>query len=96
MNFLETEDVVKQYANHLALDKVSIQVPEGKVLRLIRAERSRQNHTDPYHQPHHGPRQRPVRFNGREFQPEDIYQIGYLPEERGLYKKRRSVNKPST
>ena len=29
MNFLETEDVVKQYANHLALDKVSIQVPEG-------------------------------------------------------------------
>ena len=28
MNFLETEDVVKQYANHLALDKVSIQVPE--------------------------------------------------------------------
>ena len=28
-----------------------------------------------------------VRFNGREFQPEDIYQIGYLPEERGLYKK---------
>lgn len=33
-DFLETEDVVKQYANHLALDKVSIQVPEGKVLRL--------------------------------------------------------------
>lgn len=33
MNFLETEDVVKQYANHLALDKVSIQVPEGKVDR---------------------------------------------------------------
>ena len=30
MNFLETEDVVKQYANHLALNKVSIQVPEGK------------------------------------------------------------------
>lgn len=59
MNFLETEDVVKQYANHLALDKVSIQVPEGKVFGLLGPNRSRQNHTDPYHQPHHGPRQRP-------------------------------------
>ena len=35
MNFLETEDVVKQYANHLALNKVSIQVPEGKVFGLL-------------------------------------------------------------
>ena len=29
MNFLETENVVKQYAGHLALNKVSIQVPQG-------------------------------------------------------------------
>ena len=35
MNFLEAENVVKQYANHLALDKVSIQVPEGKVFGLL-------------------------------------------------------------
>ena len=35
MFFLETENVVKQYANHLALDKVCIQVPEGKVFGLI-------------------------------------------------------------
>ena len=28
-----------------------------------------------------------VRFNGHESSPEDIYQIGYLPEERGLYKR---------
>ena len=35
MNFLETEDVVKQYANHLALDKVSIQVPEGQIFGLL-------------------------------------------------------------
>ena len=31
---LETQDVVKQYAHHLALDKVSIQVPEGKIFAL--------------------------------------------------------------
>ena len=35
MNFLETENVVKQYANHLALDGVSIQVPEGKIFGLL-------------------------------------------------------------
>ena len=35
MNFLETEDVVKQYANHLALNKVNIQVPEGKIFGLL-------------------------------------------------------------
>ena len=32
---LETQDVVKQYANHLALDKVSVQVPEGKIFGLL-------------------------------------------------------------
>ncbi len=31
MNFLETENVVKQYAGHLALNKVSIQVPQGTI-----------------------------------------------------------------
>ena len=58
MNFLETEDVVKQYANHLALDKVSIQVPEGKVFGLLGPNGAGKT----YHQPHHGPRQRPCPF----------------------------------
>ena len=35
MYFLETEDVVKQYANHLALNKVSIQVPKGEIFGLL-------------------------------------------------------------
>ena len=58
MNFLETEDVVKQYANHLASTRLVSKFPRES-LRVIRAERSRQDHTDPYHQPHHGPRQWP-------------------------------------
>lgn len=32
---LETQEVVKQYANHLALDHVSIQVPEGQIFGLL-------------------------------------------------------------
>ena len=35
MNFLETENVVKQYAGHLALNKVSIQVPQGTIFGLL-------------------------------------------------------------
>ena len=64
MNFLETENVVKQYAGHLALNKVSIQVPQGTIFGLL------------------GPN-----GAGKTTLIRNIYQIGYLPEERGLYKK---------
>ena len=87
MNFLETEDVVKQYANHLALDKVSIQVPEGKVFGLLGPNGAGKTTLIRIINRITAPDSGLVRFNGREFQPEDIYQIGYLPEERGLYKK---------
>ena len=84
MNFLETEDVVKQYANHLALDKVSIQVPEGKVFGLLGPNGAGKTTLIRIINRITAPDSGLVRFNGREFQPEDIYQIGYLPEERGL------------
>ena len=35
MNLLETHHVVKKYANHLALDKVSIGVPKGEIFGLL-------------------------------------------------------------
>ncbi|MDR1782941.1 MAG: ABC transporter ATP-binding protein, partial [Dysgonamonadaceae bacterium] len=35
MNFIETKEVVKQFDAHLALDKVSIAVPEGKIFGLL-------------------------------------------------------------
>ena len=85
MNFLETEDVVKQYANHLALDKVSIQVPEGKVFGLLGPNGAGKTTLIRIINRITAPDSGLVRFNGREFQPEDIYQIGYLPEELGLY-----------
>ena len=87
MNFLETEDVVKQYANHLALNKVSIQVPEGKVFGLLGPNGAGKTTLIRIINRITAPDSGLVRFNGRESQPEDIYQIGYLPEERGLYKK---------
>ncbi len=87
MNFLETENVVKQYASHLALNKVSIQVPEGKVFGLLGPNGAGKTTLIRIINRITAPDSGLVRFNGREFQPEDIYHIGYLPEERGLYKK---------
>jgi len=91
--------VVKQYANHLALDKVSIQVPEGKVFGLLGPNGAGKTTLIRIINRITAPDSGLVRFNGREFQPEDIYQIGYLPEERGLYKKMKvgeQANLPST
>lgn len=87
MNFLETEDVIKQYANHLALNKVSIQVPEGKIFGLLGPNGAGKTTLLRIINRITAPDSGIVRFNGRESRPEDIYQIGYLPEERGLYKK---------
>lgn len=87
MNFLETEDVVKQYANHLALNKVSIQVPEGQIFGLLGPNGAGKTTLIRIINRITAPDSGIVRFNGRESQPDDIYQVGYLPEERGLYKK---------
>ena len=84
MNFLETENVVKQYAGHLALNKVSIQVPQGTIFGLLGPNGAGKTTLIRIIT---APDSGIVRFNGHESSPEDIYQIGYLPEERGLYKK---------
>lgn len=84
---METENVVKQYADHLALDKVSIRVPEGKIFGLLGPNGAGKTTLIRIINRITAPDSGLVRFNGHESRPEDIYQIGYLPEERGLYKK---------
>jgi ABC-2 type transport system ATP-binding protein len=87
MEFLETHDVVKQYANHLALNKVSIQVPEGKVFGLLGPNGAGKTTLIRIINRITAPDSGSVYFDGRLSEPNDIYQIGYMPEERGLYKK---------
>lgn len=87
MNFLETEAVVKQYAGHLALNKVSIQVPAGKIFGLLGPNGAGKTTLIRIINRITAPDSGDVRFNGTLSRPEDIYRIGYLPEERGLYKK---------
>lgn len=87
MNFLETEDVVKQYSGHLALNKVSIQVAKGKVFGLLGPNGAGKTTLIRIINRITAPDSGVVRFDGRLSLPEDIYRIGYMPEERGLYKK---------
>ena len=87
MYFLETKDIVKQYAGHRALDKVSIQVSEGKIFGLLGPNGAGKTTLIRIINQITAPDSGEVIFKGRHNIPDDIYNIGYLPEERGLYKK---------
>lgn len=87
MYFLEARDVIKQYANHRALDQVSIQVPQGKIFGLLGPNGAGKTTLIRIINRITAPDSGTILFKGRESMAEDIYRIGYLPEERGLYKK---------
>lgn len=85
--YLETNDVVKQYANHLALNKVSIQVPRGSIYGLLGPNGAGKTTLIRIITRITAPDSGEVYINGQASKSEDVYRIGYLPEERGLYKK---------
>ena len=85
--FLEARDVVKRYAHHLALDEVSIQVPRGQIFGLLGPNGAGKTTLIRIINRITAPDSGEVRFDGHPSCPEDVYHIGYLPEERGLYKK---------
>lgn len=87
MYYLQTQDVVKQYASHLALDGVSIDVPRGSVFGLLGPNGAGKTTLIRIITRITAPDSGRVIFNGRPLEKEDVYKIGYLPEERGLYKK---------
>lgn len=85
--FLEAHNVVKRYAHHLALDEVSIQVPRGQIFGLLGPNGAGKTTLIRIINRITAPDSGEVRFDGHPSCPEDVYHIGYLPEERGLYKK---------
>ena len=87
MIFLETKEVVKQYSGHLALDKVSIQVPEKKVFGLLGPNGAGKTTLIRIINRITAPDSGEVFFKNRPLGKNDVYNMGYLPEERGLYKK---------
>lgn len=85
--FLEASHVVKQYASHTALNDVSIHVPKGKVFGLLGPNGAGKTTLIRIINRITAPDNGEIYFDGHPFQPEDVMRIGYLPEERGLYKK---------
>ena len=87
MNVLEVENVVKQYAGHLALDGVSLQVPENSIYGLLGPNGAGKTTLIRIINCITAPDSGQVRLNGKALTPAEVAKIGYLPEERGLYKK---------
>jgi ABC-2 type transport system ATP-binding protein len=87
MFFLETKEIVKQYAGHRALNGVSIQVSPGKIFGLLGPNGAGKTTLIRIINRIIAPDSGEVCIKGNLSQPSDIYRIGYLPEERGLYKK---------
>ena len=87
MDLLEVRNVAKNYIGHKALDDVSISVPQGKIYGLLGPNGAGKttliriiNHIT-------APDSGVVLFEGHPLTQNDVAHIGYLPEERGLYKK---------
>lgn len=87
MDILKVNNVSKHFTNHTALDNVSLSIPEGSVYGLLGPNGAGKttliriiNHIT-------APDSGSVEFMGHPLVAEDVRYIGYLPEERGLYKK---------
>ena len=87
MILLEVENVVKQFAGHLALDNVSLTVPENTIYGLLGPNGAGKTTLIRIINCITAPDSGEVRLNGKRMMTSDVEHIGYLPEERGLYKK---------
>ncbi|WP_270087554.1 ABC transporter ATP-binding protein [Sphingobacterium sp. SYP-B4668] len=84
---LDIQNIVKQYADHKALDNVSLFIPAGKIFGLLGPNGAGKTSLIRIINQITAPDQGQILFNGEILNPNHIGQIGYLPEERGLYKK---------
>jgi len=87
MELLRAKDIDKRFVNHLALDKVNISVPENSIYGLLGPNGAGKTTLIRIITRITAPDSGEIILNGRPLQPEDVHNIGYLPEERGLYKK---------
>ena len=84
---LSVKNIVKQYATHRALDKVSLEVEKGKIFGLLGPNGAGKTSLIRIITQITAPDSGEVFFNGERLNTKHISHIGYLPEERGLYKK---------
>ncbi len=84
---ISIRNIVKQYANHRALDNVSMEIERGKVFGLLGPNGAGKTSLIRIINQITAPDSGDILFNGDKLSQSHIERIGYLPEERGLYKK---------
>lgn len=87
MDIFKALKIEKRFSNHLALDDLSISVPEGSIYGLLGPNGAGKTTLIRIINQITAPDKGDLYFYDRKFRADDVFQIGYLPEERGLYKK---------
>jgi ABC-2 type transport system ATP-binding protein len=87
MDLLNVKSIVKDYQGHRALDNVSISVPRGSIFGLLGPNGAGKTTLIRIINQITAPDSGEVSFDGKPLHRDDVFRIGYLPEERGLYKK---------
>lgn len=89
MDIIRANNITKKYTGHTALDNVSVNIPEGSIYGLLGPNGAGKttliriiNHIT-------APDSGELWFGDHLLTASDVTRIGYLPEERGLYKKMR-------
>lgn len=84
---LECKEISKSFGPKQALDKVSVSIPEGKIFGLLGPNGAGKTTLIRIINRITIPGSGEVIFNGRPITQRDVEKIGYMPEERGLYRK---------
>jgi ABC-2 type transport system ATP-binding protein len=88
MNILEVKELEKSFASQTAVDKISFQLGQGSIFGLLGPNGAGKTTLIRMITGIFYPDSGSILFEGRPFSPEqDSIRIGYMPEERGLYKK---------
>ena len=86
MNILEIKNVVKEYENKKALNDISLNIKEGRIFGLLGPNGAGKTTLIRIINQITAPDRGDILFCGEDFNRKHIQNIGYLPEERGLYK----------
>jgi ABC-2 type transport system ATP-binding protein len=87
MSLFEAKNITKQFGSFVALDNVSMSVPEQSIYGLLGPNGAGKTTLLRIINQITGPDHGELFLNGNKLKPEDVHIIGYLPEERGLYRK---------
>ena len=87
MAIIEVKNVTKIFGEKVALDKVSLEIPEGKIFGLLGPNGAGKSTLIRIINRITIATEGQILFNGHPITEEDVSRIGYLPEERGLYRK---------